>query len=304
MKIKIFFLGLAAFAFAFSGTVPAAGPGDKADPNLPKIIGSRVLGLGGAFTAIANDANAVFINPAGILQLRGGFLDLGYNRESDEDFYSGHMAFANSSPVENEAAGLGFYTRGDNIPQGKDRQYIILISLAQMYTKNFYFGGNAKYIRNTKKIEIDTTSIKESAFSFDIGMLFKLNEFVSLGVTGFDLGKPDISTNPRKVTMGLGLSFAPVANMGFDVDHFAQKGIAQRDYHAGIDFLPQQSMSFQMGYYTDKINESESVTGGFRLQLMQKDRNDYVGYSYSEELKEGSDRKTEKLHSFAVGLFY
>ncbi|MDD5772095.1 MAG: hypothetical protein PHX78_01350 [bacterium] len=304
MKIKIFFLGLIAFVSAFSGAVLASDPAAKADPNLPKIIGSRVLGLGGAFTAIANDANAVFINPAGILQIKGGFLDMGYNAASDKNFYSAHMGFANSSPAENEAAGLGFYTKGNNIDQVKDRQHIILISLAQAYTKNFYFGGNAKYIKNTSENEIDITSTKESAFSFDIGMLFTLNEFVSLGVMGYDLGKPDISTNPRKVTAGLGLNFTPVMNIGFDVDHFAQKGISQRDYHAGIDFLPQQSMSVQLGYYTDKLNNTEAITGGFRLQLKQKDRNDYIGYAYSEELREGSDGKIEKLHSVAIGLFY
>lgn len=307
--MKNYFLGLIFFIFTFSGTVLASDLAEKEDPEIPKIIGSRVLGLGGAFTAVANDANAIFLNPAGILQLKGGFLDMGYNEGSDKNFYSGHMSFVNSSPQDNEAGGLGFYTRGDNIPQGKDRQYIIFISLAQAYTNNFYFGASAKYIKNTNKNEIDITKIKESAFSFDIGLLFKLQESVSLGVMGYDLGKPDISTNPRKVTAGLGLNLSPVMNIGFDVDHFAQKDVSQKDYHAGIDLFPQQSFSLQLGYYTDKSYKTAAITGGFRLQLMQKDRNDYFGYAYSEDLREGTDsegepRKIEKLHSVSIGLFY
>ncbi|MEW6086862.1 MAG: hypothetical protein AB1498_00910 [bacterium] len=301
--MKRFFLSLV-IPIIISGNLSASDSEVKEDVNLPKTIGSRILGLGGAFTAVADDANAIFVNPAGILQLRGGFLDMGYNESGGKSTYSGHMSFANSSPQENEAGGLGFYTKGINVPEGKNRHYVVLISLVQGYSKDFYFGGNAKYIKNTNKNVIDETSIKESAFSFDLGMLFKLHESLSLGIMGYDLGKPDISTNPRKVTMGLGLNFSPVINIGFDVDHFAQKDVRELDYHAGIDVLPQQGMSLQLGYFTDKLNKSEFITGGFRLQFTQKDRNDYIGYAYSEELQEGLDEKTEKLHSVSIGLFY
>ncbi|MFH1288014.1 MAG: hypothetical protein ABII25_04880 [bacterium] len=295
--MKKYFLGLALIMFVFCGNVFAS--------ELFKTIGSRVMGLGGAFTGVANDANAVFINPAGLLQLRGSFVDMGYNMSSDKNFYSGHMSFANSSPLDNEAGGMGFYTKGNNVSQGKDRQYIVLISVAQPYGKNFYFGGSAKYIKNTNKFnEIDVPSTKESAFSFDLGMFFKLHESVSFGIMGYDLGKPDISTNSRKVTMGMGLKLGTAANVGFDVDHFAQKDARQLDYHAGVDFLPQQNVSLQLGYFTDKLNNSETVTGGLKLQVAQKDRNDYIGYAYSEELREGLDKKIEKLHSISVGLFY
>lgn len=306
MKMKKCFLCLAIVMIVFCGDVFAS--------DMFKIIGSRVLGLGGAFTAVANDANAVFVNPAGLLQLKGGFMDMGYNVGSDENFYSGHVSFANSSPQDNEAGGLGFYTNGNGIPpHGKDRQFIVLISLAQPYGKNFYFGGSAKYIKNTSKF-MDTTDIiqstKGSAYSFDLGMFFKLHEFVSLGIVGYDLGKPDIptnpgkmTTNPRKVTAGLGLNFGRAVNIGFDVDHFGQKDARRPDCHAGIDFLVQQNASLQVGYYTDRMNDSESITGGIKLQAT-KERNDYITYAYSEELREGLDLKTEKLHSISIGTSY
>ncbi|MBU0599357.1 hypothetical protein KJ997_01065, partial [bacterium] len=34
-----------------------------------KILGSRAQGLGGAFTALANDYNAIYYNPAGLSKL-------------------------------------------------------------------------------------------------------------------------------------------------------------------------------------------------------------------------------------------
>lgn len=39
--------------------------------------GAKALGMGGAFTAQANDASAVFFNPAGICQIDGNSLYLG-----------------------------------------------------------------------------------------------------------------------------------------------------------------------------------------------------------------------------------
>ena len=40
------------------------------------IRGIRPLGMGGAFTAIADDQNAVFYNPSGITQRQGGLFTL------------------------------------------------------------------------------------------------------------------------------------------------------------------------------------------------------------------------------------
>src|SRR6188508_2961803 len=49
--------------------------------------GAAALGMGGAFTAVANDLSAVYWNPAGIAQLNGiqFYVDYSFNLDSDED---------------------------------------------------------------------------------------------------------------------------------------------------------------------------------------------------------------------------
>ena len=39
--------------------------------------GAKAMGMGGAFTAVANDASAIYWNPAGLTQLSGTQLMLG-----------------------------------------------------------------------------------------------------------------------------------------------------------------------------------------------------------------------------------
>ena len=68
MKVKLFtFIALLTFAFSqvFAG-------GFQINEH-----GARAMALGGAFTAIANDASAVFFNPAGITQLSGTHFMIG-----------------------------------------------------------------------------------------------------------------------------------------------------------------------------------------------------------------------------------
>jgi long-subunit fatty acid transport protein len=45
----------------------------------PFPIGGRALGLGGAFTAIADDASAIHYNPAGIVDAKSPSLDVSTN---------------------------------------------------------------------------------------------------------------------------------------------------------------------------------------------------------------------------------
>src|SRR3990172_7983460 len=50
--------------------------------------GAAALGMGGAFTAVANDLSAIYWNPAGLAQLRDIqiHIDYRYQGDSDEDF--------------------------------------------------------------------------------------------------------------------------------------------------------------------------------------------------------------------------
>lgn len=89
--------------------------------------GAKAMGLGGAFTAIANDASAIYWNSAGMTQLRGTNFLLGtaliapsssfrgvtpsvdINEMKREIFFPSHL-FITHSFTESFAAGVGFTT--------------------------------------------------------------------------------------------------------------------------------------------------------------------------------------------------
>jgi long-subunit fatty acid transport protein len=69
-------------------------------------VGARALGMGGAYTGIANDFSAIYWNPAGLGQLRqfelsGGIGHLGYN--NDATFLGQSSNYTNSSTSINTA---------------------------------------------------------------------------------------------------------------------------------------------------------------------------------------------------------
>ena len=57
----------------------ASGPGTTAANYLKIGVGARATAMGGAFTAIADDATALYWNPAGLSQIKGKQLSASYN---------------------------------------------------------------------------------------------------------------------------------------------------------------------------------------------------------------------------------
>lgn len=76
---NVLFPGLFLLCFAAQAPAFASGPGTTAANFLKIPVGARETSLGGAFTAVADNANAVFYNPAGLGQLEVPELSYAYN---------------------------------------------------------------------------------------------------------------------------------------------------------------------------------------------------------------------------------
>ena len=152
--------------------------GTTAAPFLEIEVGSRAIGMGGAFVAIANDATAIYWNPAGlsrISKIEATLVHTNWLVGSNFDFvgvvlplgYFGSIAINVTSFSIDEMV-----VRTVQRPEGTGEKFSVGdlsagLSYAKNLTDRFSIGVNAKYI--SQRI----WHMKATGVAFDIGTLFK-----------------------------------------------------------------------------------------------------------------------------------
>ena len=141
-------------------------------------VGARAIGMGGAFVAVANDATAIFWNPAGIARLPRGeaiLIHTNWLVETNFDFsgivipagYMGSFAVSVTSLRTDEME-----VRTVLKPEGTGEKFSYGdlsagLSYAKNLTDRFSIGINAKYI--SQRI----WHMEAKGYAFDIGTLFR-----------------------------------------------------------------------------------------------------------------------------------
>lgn len=157
-------------------------------------VGARATGMGGAFTAIANDITAMYWNVAGIADIKSmsanisytqwfagfshnfaaGVVPLGDNYRAGISFTSFSSGNIPITTVESEKGTGGFYTVGDFAIAGSFGGYV---------TKQFAFGATLRYNSNS------FASMASDGISFDVGTLYRSGyKGISLGFSIQNLG--------------------------------------------------------------------------------------------------------------------
>ncbi len=159
-----------------AGIFPKAGT--TAAPFLKIGVGARAVALGDNFVALANDATALYWNPAGITQL-----DKISFSATHTDWFAGitHGALSLVVPFDNESAmgvEITYLSSGDIEQTTLEDQngngifydaldYAMGITYARMLTDRFSVAVKGKYIQQTIFNE------EASTFAFDFGTLYK-----------------------------------------------------------------------------------------------------------------------------------
>jgi hypothetical protein len=152
--------------------------GTTVAPFLNVDIGSRGVGMGGAFVAISDDATSMFWNPAGIARMSYREVIFGYNKWF-ADINLNYVAFALPMGSRYGAVGIStvFLNYGDMEkttylnPEGTGEifsaaSYAIALNYARNLTDRFQLGLNVKFIN--ERIYHSSAS----GFAFDIGTLY------------------------------------------------------------------------------------------------------------------------------------
>lgn len=153
--------------------------------------GARALGMGRAYTAVADEADAPLINPAGIAGIRSPQIMTMNTTILGEVYYTEVTA---ASPTKFGTVAVGYVTTGTNgvlVPVDSQFVYadyydsLYLLSYSSPlsrfieYGRNVFLGGSAKlYSRGW------TGGYSQSAtgFSLDLAMKLIINPYFSLGI--------------------------------------------------------------------------------------------------------------------------
>jgi len=140
-------------------------------------VGARAIGMGGAYVSLANDASAMFWNPAGIALISGGEAFFNHSQWiADMSFdYAGIVVSIPS--LGSFGFNATFLSMGEMertteyYPEGTGQKfdagsYALGLSFARSLTDRFSIGFNAKYINEF------ILNSSASGFALDLGTMF------------------------------------------------------------------------------------------------------------------------------------
>jgi hypothetical protein len=277
-------------------------------------FGSRPMGMGGAFTGLANDINALMWNPAGLVSLKSDQAAFSFANQLNLIQY--HFLAFGMPLSSDQGIGLGLIYSGDKAMTEMTFQAGYAISLF----KDFSAGINLKYRyssfgKNTldpsdfqvfEQDEIqegisDQVKGNGSGFGLDMGMLYRLNEEVQFGLMVKDIYSPiywnshvDNTSKQAKgsyselipTEVSLGTSLRLIDNVIFDVDYSPSVyKDASSKLSSGIEAKLVNIISLRAGFqHYPGVESNEKYMFGLGLDLKQVfDLSILIDYTYMIE---------------------
>jgi len=268
---------------ALSASVSAS---EKTCANFLKLgAGARPMGMGGAFVAVADDANTIWWNPAGIAGLKYKEITLMHN-EMGENISHQYMAY--SHPVKKLGGNLGgsiSYLRVDDIqgyttggaPNGKLKTYDMGIALSYglRLTDRALLGLNTKFIKEKLyKYEAQT-------YAFDFGGLW-LTPFEGLRF-GFSMrnagrGLKFINERdplPLNYALGGAWEFRLFGNRSILSFDFNNPSDYDSYFNAGMEYKIYDLISLRFGY-----KSKDDMGNNVRLGMGLGGKNLLIDYAW------------------------
>jgi len=261
--------------------------GGRAGAYLRVGVGARPLGMGGAFTAVANDAYATYWNPAGLVQLRSSQIGSMYAIMSLDRKYSFlSLAFPVSAFLSFGMSGIDF--RIDQI-EARDRAENLVgtfgdaenafgFSLGIAPVKGFSIGGNFKYLLHK------LVNQNAAGYGFDAAVLIRPSKFLSLGFLVQDLGsflewKTESGRRekfPLNARAGLALKLLDdrlLVSTDIVSTEDSEGHFKSRQWHGGVEIWPMGFFATRVGY------NDQALTGGTSLKIPHMQ----VDYSFAAD---------------------
>jgi len=207
-KVLPALLAAAALSFAVSARAAVYSNASIIFPELENGAGARAAAIGGAYTAIADDAGAVYWNPAGLAFVKKPAITLTYDNWIVDSFFDNAMG---AVPVGAGALGAEvFYMNFGSFPNvdGSGNSLSGSISpytLAGIIAYGMDFGGSFSAGASAKVITQSQGSVSKTGFAGDLGLMLK-SGMVSAGLAARNFGIASGSPLPSDINLGLAVN--------------------------------------------------------------------------------------------------
>ncbi len=185
-----------------SFVIPASFAEDLLESTLKAGIGVRPLGMGGAFTSIADDASAVFYNPAGLANMKSSY-NKGYLYWNNE-FFPVNDYFIIAFP----SFGVSSWRKTNRNGEAFE---ISCFSFGFPGDNNIAWGLSYKIVRGTL-----LTGLKEG-YSFDLSLKGRIDSKLSWGLMLADLLERDLDL-PLSSRFGLAYRLYPKVLLAAEIE--------------------------------------------------------------------------------------
>jgi len=202
-------------------------------------IGVRPLGMGGAFTAIADDPNSVFYNPAGLAQLSAsytkGYLDWNNETSKANDYFI----------IVFPSFGISSWREINLSGEALD---VTTISFGSSGENEIAWGLNYKVVRGNLGAQII------DGYSFDFGLKGKVDPKLSWGVMLSDLIEKNLDL-PVSGRAGLVYKLYPNVRLAAEVEgrHFKAEAGPAFFAHYGVESQPTDGLKIRAGWERDQF---------------------------------------------------
>jgi hypothetical protein len=298
-------------------------------------VGARAAGMGGAYSALADDITALYWNPAGIAKMNATNVGASYTRwfaDITHNFVGATMPISDKyrigvslTVVDYGAMERSTLEKDYNAGTFNANDLALGVTVAGALTERFSFGGTVKYVRNA------ILDLSADGIAFDAGSLYQTdfyNTKISLALSNLgpersfqgnslsllvengggvnQVGRPldtRLATNPFPIPLSFRIGAATdvfqntVEDQNLNVAFdFAAHSDGPETFNIGAEYLWNNLLALRAGYAFNQDQLGLGAGVGFRYK--SEDFNGNIDYSLNTTQSLGS------IHRISIAAMF